>query len=125
MAVLVRERGEDVRRFIVENIEKHPRDIGPLTASHFKITRQAVSRHLHNLKAEGALTASGKTRNKTYRLCPLSEFQESYRIDGALEEHNVWLKDVKPFLGNMPHNVMDIWNYCLTEMFNNAIDHSE
>jgi anti-sigma regulatory factor (Ser/Thr protein kinase) len=125
MTMVVRKRGEDVRRFIVENLEKHPRDIATLTASHFNITRQAVSRHLHNLKTEGALSASGKTRNKTYRLCPLSEFKEFYRIDGKLEEHDVWLKDVKPFLGNMPHNVMEIWNYCVTEMVNNAIDHSE
>jgi anti-sigma regulatory factor (Ser/Thr protein kinase) len=28
-------------------------------------------------------------------------------------------------LGNLPRNVMDIWQFCVTEMLNNAIDHSE
>ena len=27
-------------------------------------------------------------------------------------------------LGKLPQNVMDIWHYCFTEMFNNAMDHS-
>jgi len=32
----VRARGEDVRRFIVENLEKHPGDIAKVAAEHFK-----------------------------------------------------------------------------------------
>jgi len=27
-------------------------------------------------------------------------------------------------MGELPDNVVDIWSYCFTEMFNNAIDHS-
>ena len=37
----------------------------------------------------------------------------------------VWSRDVSPVLGGLPRNVMDIWHFCITEMFNNAIDHSE
>jgi anti-sigma regulatory factor (Ser/Thr protein kinase) len=125
MVVAVRERGEDVRRFILENIEKHPKAIAALTAKQFSVSRQAVNRHLQNLTVEGALTATGNTRNKSYKLCPLQEFRQLYLIDPSLEEHTVWESDVRPFLGNIPLNIKDIWNYCFTEMFNNAIDHSQ
>lgn len=64
--VRVRERGEDVRRFIVEHVERHPRDIGRVTAERFEITRQAVNKHLKKLASEGRLTGSGKTRSRIY-----------------------------------------------------------
>jgi anti-sigma regulatory factor (Ser/Thr protein kinase) len=32
---------------------------------------------------------------------------------------------MRPFLGQLPENVVEIWNYGFTEMLNNAIDHSE
>ena len=34
------------------------------------------------------------------------------------------MRDVSPALGELPQNVLDIWHFCFTEMFNNAIDHS-
>ena len=48
----VRGRGEKVRRFILNHVEKHPTDIAKLTAEHFEITRQAVNKHLQKLKSK-------------------------------------------------------------------------
>ena len=120
----IRARGEDVRRFILDNIEKHPADISRITSKHFNITRQAVSKHLQKLTAEQALAESGHTRNRVYKLVPLSEWKQSYEIISGIAEDLVWRKDVCAALGNMPDNVLDIWHYGFTEMFNNAIDHS-
>jgi anti-sigma regulatory factor (Ser/Thr protein kinase) len=47
-----------------------------------------------------------------------------YAITDKLAEDQVWREDVAPVLGDMPDNVKDIWQYGFTEMFNNAIDHS-
>jgi hypothetical protein len=66
MTTRVRARGEEVRRFIVEHVERHPRDIGRVTAERFEITRQAVNKHLKKLASEGRLTGSGKTRRRIY-----------------------------------------------------------
>ncbi len=120
----VRARGEDIRRFILEQIEKHPGDICKVTAEHFGITRQAVNKHLQRLTAEHALSESGKTRNRTYKLSPLVEWRHRYEIEPDLAEGTVWVGDIRPVLGNLPENVMSIWQYGITEMFNNAIDHS-
>ena len=70
----VRARGEDIRRFILEHVEKHPNDISKITAEHFGITRQGVNKHLQRLRSENALGESGKTRNRAYKLAPLLEW---------------------------------------------------
>src|SRR5690349_21082189 len=120
----VRVRGEAVRRFIMENVEKHARDIGRFTSDHFKITRQAVNKHLTRLKNEGALKETGKTRNRSYSLAPQVERTHTDQITSDLEEHVLWQNDLGPIIGHQPENVLDIWQYGLTEMINNARDHS-
>lgn len=120
----VRARGEDIRRFIIANVEKHPGNIAKLTADRFKITRQAANKHLQRLLAEKALTEKGKTRSRTYQLSPLAESRTAYAITADLAEDLTWKNDILPRLGPLPENVLDIWHYGFTEMFNNAIDHS-
>ncbi len=121
----VQMRGEAVRRFILENVEEHPADIAIITAEKFEITRQAVNKHLRKLVDENAILENGNTRNRTYQLASLVSFSESYPIDEKLEEDQVWRKDIVTHLTNLSQNVLDIWHYGFTEMFNNAIDHSE
>ena len=125
MMMRVRARGEDVRRFIVEHVERHPGDISRITAEHFEITRQAVNKHLKRLVLEGCLAETGNTRNRIYKLAPLSTWRRTYEIVPGLEEDVMWTKDVRAALGQLPDNVMNIWHHGFTEMFNNALDHSE
>jgi len=121
----VRIRGEQVRRFITENIEKHPNDIAKITSVKFNISRQAANKHLHNLVDEGILSTQGSTRSRKYSLCALEQWDKTYSIDPKLAEDIVWRNDVAPSLGHLPGNILEIWHYGFTEMFNNAIDHSE
>lgn len=121
----VRARGEAVRHFIVANVEKHPRDISRVAAQKFGISRQAVNLHLRRLGDEGALEAKGTTSNRRYALAPLSTWNEVYFIADHPTEDRVWYRDIAPHLGSVPQNVSDIWHYGFTEMFNNALEHSE
>jgi len=121
----VRPRGEQIRRFIVSHVQKHPTDIAKFTAGHFQITRQAINKHLQQLVEECALVSDGKTRNRAYRLCPLVQWLKEYELNDSLAEDIVWRSDVEPSLGQLPENVFEIWHYGFTEMLNNAIDHAE
>lgn len=121
----VRVRGEVVRRFIVEHVDKHPVDIAKIVAEKFGVSRQAANKHIQNLVLENALIPDGKTRGRSYRLAPLLSWKKKYQINAGVTEDQVWNGDVAPSLGQLPKNVMDIWHYGFTEMFNNAIDHSE
>jgi biotin operon repressor len=124
MTTSIRTRGEEIRHFILQNVEKHAGDISKVTADKFGISRQAVNKHLLKLRAEHALSESGKTRNRSYKLSPLVEWKKNYPFNKALAEDLVWTNDVSPTIGKMPENVTDIWFYGFSEMFNNAIDHS-
>jgi len=120
----VRNRGEMIRKFIMENVGSHPNDIATLTSDKFNISRQAVNVHLRKLIVQRSIVREGKTRNISYRLHPLIEDTLTFPLSG-LEEDRVWRDFVRPRLGSLPDNIIDIWGYGFTEMLNNAIDHSQ
>ncbi len=122
--VNVRQRGEQLRRFILDNIQYHASDIGRVASEKFGITRQAVNKHLDRLVNEGAVVAAGTTRSRVYRLAPLLEWLETFPLVPSLAEDIVWREHVTKPLGQLPDNVLNIWQYAFTEMFNNAIEHS-
>ncbi len=119
-----RKRGEEIRQFILDNAEHHPKDIVKLAARNFGISRQAISKHVKRLVEQKALLVRGATRNRHYILHPLVQWEHIYALDGKLEEDVVWRNDIAPLLGELPNNAMDIWHYGFTEILNNAIDHS-
>ena len=122
--VRIRTRGEQIRQYILRNVEKHPGDIARIASERFDVTRQAINKHLKNLVEQGSLVEKGKTRSRVYRLAQLEKWAREYPLSGDLAEDVVWRADVRSQLGAMPENVSDIWHYGFTEMFNNAIDHS-
>lgn len=122
--VKVRQRGETIRQFILENIQVHPSDIAAVTAKEFGITRQAVNKHIRRLAEQNAIVVKGSTKNRSYHLHPLVEWSETYSLKNTLEEDVIWSSDIRPLMGDLPDNATDIWSYGFTEMLNNAIDHS-
>lgn len=120
----VRARGEDIRKHIIENVDKYPTNISKVTAQRFAVTRQAVNKHLKRLTDEKILSESGRTRSRVYKLCPLVEWRTHYPLGPRLAEDVVWTDDIRAALGQLPDNVLNIWHHGFTEMFNNAIDHS-
>lgn len=120
----VRKRGEQIRQFILMNVEAHSSDIAVLTAQEFGITRQAVNKHIKRLVEQKAILVQGSGRNRVYELHPFVEQTNYYDLSKRLAEDIVWDADVRPLITDLPDNVRDIWGYGFTEMFNNAIDHS-
>ncbi len=122
--IKVRKRGEQIRQFILANIDDHPQDVVALTTQNFGITRQAVNKHIQRLIEQKAIVAKGSTKNRSYQLEASVELIKTYPLTSNLEEDIVWDSDLKPLVTNLPDNVRDIWVYGFTEMLNNAIDHS-
>src|SRR5262245_60747211 len=98
MTKRIRTRGEEIRHFIVEHVEKHPNDISKVTAEHFKMTRQAVNKHLKKLVKELAFSVSGRTRRKTFVLAPLVEWRRIYDRTSELAEDTVWTQDISKMI---------------------------
>src|SRR5712691_10725348 len=121
--VSVRHRGAEIRQFILEHVQEHPHDIVTLTAQTFGISRQGVHRRLQSLLHQTMLCVSGTTR-KRYTLRPLVHWVHTYALSANEAEDLIWRRDIRPLLGALPENVLDIWQYGFTEIFNNAIEHS-
>lgn len=94
------------------------------TARHFGITKQAAARHISSMEKDGVLVSEGIGRAKVTGLAPIAEKFWQFPLSG-LAEDMVWRETVSPLLSDLSENVQDIWHYGVTEMVNNAIDHSE
>jgi anti-sigma regulatory factor (Ser/Thr protein kinase) len=117
-------KSDEIRRFIIDRVEEHPGDIARLTAERFGITRQAVARHLATLVDDEILVAEGRTRERTYSLKVRTAFHD-LRLADNNDEDKVWRTYVSPFFSQLSNNVSTLCYHGFTEMFNNAIDHSE
>ncbi|MCC6198326.1 MAG: DUF4325 domain-containing protein [Burkholderiales bacterium] len=113
-----------VRKRALELIALDGQGIAHKLASLFGLSRQVANGYLQGLLADGLVEAEGSTRARRYRLKALDEVESTFPRDG-LDEDLVWRKVFAPKLAGLPSNVRDIWHYALTEMINNAIDHSD
>lgn len=114
-----------IRQFIADEVGRNPRSIAGLVAGEFGITRQAVSRHLREMESAGVLASEGQTNAKTWRLLPKAELRTEIALGPGVAEDAVWRRHLKDAVADVPDNVAQIVAHAFTEMFNNAIDHSE
>lgn len=114
---------KQIKEYILSNVEKHPKDIVRKTMDAFSITRTTVRRHINALIKEDKLVISGNTQSAQYFL--QNEFQKikEYPLNKDSAEDKIF-NDFLMFLNRFPKNIYDICYFGLTEMINNAIDHS-
>lgn len=124
MSKQIRKGGEPVRQFVLKNVANHPDDVVSLTAAKFDITPQAVQRHVREMIEAGSLVKMGTNRRPTYMLVSGDPVAFSQPLGPDLDESLVWEQKVLPHLANLPKNVVELWEYAVTELVNNAKDHS-
>jgi anti-sigma regulatory factor (Ser/Thr protein kinase) len=120
----MRARTTEIRTYMLTACRKKSLNVAADTARHFKISRQAASRHLHALEESGLVRSEGTKNVKKSTLIPLKQTSWTFRLAG-LKEDVVWLESIAPLIADLPDNVREMWQYGATEMINNAIDHSE
>jgi hypothetical protein len=120
----MRGQGEQIRHFILKNVEDHPQDIAAVAAHHFQVSRSAITRHIDILTDDGKLAATGKTRSRRYSLMT-HKTSLCLGISEHRDEDKVWHNLVAPQLEEYRGNILRICYYGFTEMLNNVIDHSE
>jgi hypothetical protein len=115
---------EDLRAFLAQAIEDGKKNVVALAATTFGISRQAIHKHLSEMVSQGILEAKGQTRGRVYRLKELVSRIDRFEISNNLREDVVWREVFAERLSGLADNVRGICNYGLTEMLNNAIEHS-
>ena len=114
-------RGNEIRRFILQNMSTNSQHIVNQTAEHFNISRQAVNRHIQNLLKEGHISANGNTRKRTYALKVLHKNSFLVSLIG-LKEDILWREKIVDFFKNFPNNVIDIWHYECKELWKGKVN---
>lgn len=111
--------------FILEKAEANPSDLVALVANKYNISRQRAHSYVTREVTKGNLIKVGKTRATRYFLASGNEIKFSIKIKPGLAEDQVWSRYVKPLLLKYSRNIQNISAYGFTEIFNNAIDHSQ
>lgn len=112
-----------IKHKVLTLIAENSRGVANRLAEEFGFSRQTANTHLKALVRENLIKAEGNTKARTYFLVNTHEATNSYPREG-LQEDRVWLELVAPVVDDLPENARDIWRYSVTEMVNNAIDHS-
>lgn len=115
---------KEIKDFIIQAVEKHPKDVSRLSAQHFGLNQRSIVDHLKHLTDEGLLIAEGRTKARIYKLKPLIHEDWSVPINKESEEHEVWRTTIAPKLEGIPDNIRAVCQHGFNEMLNNVIDHS-
>ncbi|HVU81871.1 MAG TPA: DUF4325 domain-containing protein [Rhodanobacteraceae bacterium] len=116
------DRSAEIDAVLLARVARHPQDLVAVACEELGLTRQTIVARVRALIEAGYLAKSGTTR-PTYSLGPSRRAVFKHPLRG-LEEGRVWSRDVAPLLRGLPANLIDICHHGLTEMVNNAIDHS-
>ena len=116
-------RSTEIEAALLSAAPNHPRDLVGTVAAGLGLSKARVGIEVRSLLAQGYLTKSGTTR-ASYALGENRRFLRRYLRKG-LAEDRVWSEDLNPQVGTLARNVLDISHHGVTEMVNNAIDHSQ
>lgn len=117
------DRSAEIEAALLRAVAEHPRDLVAMVAAQLGLSRARISMQVRELVAGGYLRKKGTTR-PTYALGRNRRAERAYPRE-ALAEDRVWSQDLLPLLQDLPRNVLDIAHHGVTEMVNNAVDHSD
>ena len=113
----------EIKNYILRKIDDDDKDLIAKTSDAFGISSTSVKRYLDAEIGAGHI-AKDVQRKCGYSLI-FSCMKREFDIRGISErEDNVLYEDILPFL-EISDNADHIWRYALSEMFNNALEHSE
>jgi len=118
-------RSDLIKKFILDNVGKHPQDLAAVLADKFNFSRQRAHHYLTKEIKNGNIIKTGRTRWAKYFLARGNYVEFMEKIKPDLAEDKVWSQYAKPIILSCPENIYRICAYGFTEIFNNAIDHSK
>lgn len=118
-----RDRSPEIEAALLRAVAEHPHDLVSMVAAQLGLSRQRITLQVRELVAGGYLEKVGTTRPR-YALGPNRRLSRRYPRAG-LAEDAIWFDLLLPLLRDLPRNVLDIAQHGVTEMVNNAVDHSE
>lgn len=114
------QKREAIKHYILEQIDSGCNDVVNKTSEVFGITSTSIYRYMKDLIEKGVIIKKG------HKYSLVSESRDFfYDTKHVMDEVDIMQRDLEPVYIDCPDNVRRIWRYCLSEMLNNVLDHSE
>ena len=116
------EKKKSIKMYILEKIEQNVEGISKYVSQELGISRNTVHAYLNELQDEKIIR---KSKRGSYELIS-NRFEYRFTKDDHELKHDTYAYDkyLYPLIATLPANAEHIWNYGISEMVNNVIDHS-
>lgn len=113
-----------IKSYILKCISENKNDFVSKAVEAFSVSRSTVYNYVKRLCQEKLIEKDKKSGR--YILCS-KEYRFMYELSDKIQlsEDRIFNKDLEPLLSELPDNIKRAWRYAITEMLNNALEHSE
>ena len=122
---MARPRLKEVEQALLEHVFWGSASPVRQVARQFGLARQTVHQYVRRLIQEQKLMGSGGRRWRHYQLRHFDQDTREFALKSGLNEDRVWNEFIREKILEIGTNEQEILHYGLTEMVNNAMDHSE
>lgn len=121
----MQDQAEKIREYLLRHIPQYPHDIVLKTMRHFNVSRTTIRRHMNHLVKKDLVLKTGSTKRIAYTLRADQHLKIRLPINSKLDEFSIFTKYFDESLRNFANGAAyNICEYGVTEMINNAKDHS-
>lgn len=114
---------EQIKEYILDRLSREGDErLAAKTAETFDTSLNTVYRYLREMEADGMIARSGHSIEAVKEEKRWTLERDSGDLDSDTVFYN---REICPLIASLPKNVRAVWDYCFSEMMNNAIDHSE
>lgn len=119
---LSRIKQNEIKLFILERIEMNDPALIQRVLSKYDISDKTVYRYIKELEQVGSIVKSGRHLSLVNTVHKI----ELSMVEALKSGEDIIFSDrVLPALSDLPENVQNIWEYIITELLNNVLEHSE
>ena len=115
---------DQIKRFLLDNLSRHQKDIIQAAINKFGISRQAIHRHMGRLIKENKVIAHGTTKGRYYELIPTVNFTKSIDFNLEFSTEKLMQSYIIPHLESLPKNIYEIFEFSIGALLNNIKDHA-
>ena len=114
-----------IKRFLLDNLSHHKKDIINTAVQRFGLSRQAILKHMQILIKEKQVIAQGRTKDRIYKLSPKVNFTKEVKIDNNIDVAIIIKKNIMPHLTILSDNIYEIVYFSMNAILSNIKDHSK
>ena len=115
---------QQVKKFLLDNLSKHQKDIIQAAIRRFGISRQAVHKHMNYLINDKKVAAHGNTKGRYYELMPTVNFNKTINIGSMQTGDDIIKKFIEPNIRILSENIFEIFHFSTQALINNIFDHA-